>query len=257
MLLTKRDFFVMILGFIASGFFGTLFFFKLVFLFNSQWVIAFFFSPIFIDDVSPPPLLVYEKHHRKDIPQLPSPTNQSPPPNPPLEPNPSPTLAQSPIQLRHSTHLSRPPESRQIWFHPHLLATLSIAVIPNSYSQAVKHDYLIKAMQEEVDALQANHTWDIVPHPSHVKHAGCKWVFSIKLKPDGSLDYHKARLVALGNRQEYGIDYDETFAPVTKMTTVHTMLAIAASQSWPLYQFDVKNAFLHWDLKEEVYMKIP
>ena len=74
---------------------------------------------------------------------------------------------------------------------------------------------------------------------------------------DGSLDRHKAQLVALGNRQEYGIDYEETFALVAKMTNVRLLFAIAASQSWPLYQMDVKNAFLHGDLKEEVYMRIP
>ncbi|KAK9118393.1 hypothetical protein Scep_016486 [Stephania cephalantha] len=74
---------------------------------------------------------------------------------------------------------------------------------------------------------------------------------------DGSLDRYKARLVALGNRQEYGVDYEETFAPVAKMTTVRLVLAIAASQGWPLRQMDVKNAFLHGDLKEEIYMTPP
>ena len=112
-------------------------------------------------------------------------------------------------------------------------------------------------MQEELTALQTNHTWDIVTCPSSIKPIGCKWVYSVKLKSDGSLDRYKARLVALGNRQEYGIDYEETFAPVAKMTTVRTVLAIVASQSWPLYQMDVKNAFLHGDLKEEVYMRLP
>ena len=81
-------------------------------------------------------------------------------------------------------------------------------------------------------------------------------MFSIKLRSDGSLGRYKARLMVLGNKQEYGQDYDETFAPVAKMTTVRTILALAASQSWPLHQMDVKNAFLHGDL-EEVYMKLP
>ena len=90
-------------------------------------------------------------------------------------------------------------------------------------------------MQEELDALKVNHTWDVVQCPPSIKPIGCKWVYSIKLHPDGTLARYKARLVALGNRQEYGIDYDETFTPVAKMTTVRTILAIAASRSWPLY----------------------
>jgi len=71
------------------------------------------------------------------------------------------------------------------------------------------------------------------------------------------LDRYKARLVALGNNQEYGINYEETFAPVAKMTTVRTILALAASSDWPLHQMDVKNDFLHGDLKECIYMKPP
>ena len=81
--------------------------------------------------------------------------------------------------------------------------------------------------------------------------------FSVKLRSDGSLDRYKARFVSLGNKQEYGIDYEETFSLVAKMTTVQTILAIAASQSWKLHQMDVKNAFLHGDLQEEIYMKLP
>ena len=90
-----------------------------------------------------------------------------------------------------------------------------------------------------------------------MKAIGCKWVYSIKLRSDGTLDRYKARLVALGNRQEYGVDYEETFAPVTKMTTVRFVLSYAASQGWSLHHMDVKNVFFHDDLKEDIYMAIP
>lgn len=112
-------------------------------------------------------------------------------------------------------------------------------------------------MKEKFDALQANNTWDVVSCPPEIKPIECKWVYKVKLNPDDSLDCYKARLVALGNHQEYGVDYDETFAPVAKMATVWTILTIAASKLWPLYHMDVKNAFLHSDLKEKVYMRLP
>jgi hypothetical protein len=84
-------------------------------------------------------------------------------------------------------------------------------------------------MDEELRALQDNHTWDVVPCPSNVKAIGCKWVYAVKLRSDGTLDRYKARLVALGNMQEYGVDYEETFAPVAKMTTMRTVISIVAS----------------------------
>jgi len=84
----------------------------------------------------------------------------------------------------------------------------------------MEHECWQHAMQTELQALEENHTWDIVPCPPTVKTIGSKWVFSVKLHSDGSLDRHKARLVALGNKQEYGVDYEETFAHVAKMTTV-------------------------------------
>ena len=90
-------------------------------------------------------------------------------------------------------------------------------------------------MQEEIAALKANHTWDIEPCPPTIVPLGRKWVYSIKVRSDGSLDHYKAQLVALGNNKEYGVNYKETFAPVAKMTIVHMILALAASSDWPLY----------------------
>ena len=112
-------------------------------------------------------------------------------------------------------------------------------------------------MLEEMKALHKNHTWDLVEIPKGHKTVGCKWVFTVKHKANGSIERYKARLVAKGYTQTYGIDNQETFALVAKMNTVRVLLSLAANQNWPLHQFDVKNAFLHGNLEEEVYMSIP
>ena len=141
------------------------------------------------------------------------------------------------------------------------ISTLTVALsnfdILTCYSHAAKHDCWRQAMQEEIAALKANHTWDIEPCPPTIVPLGRKWVYSIKVRSDGSLDHYKAQLVALGNNKEYGVNYEETFAPMAKMITVCTILALAASSDWPLHQMDVKNAFLHGDLKKCIYMKPP
>ena len=112
-------------------------------------------------------------------------------------------------------------------------------------------------MAEEIAALERTSTWDLVSPPSGVRPITCKWVYKIKTRSDGSLKRYKARLVARGFQQEHGRDYDETFAPVAHMTTVHSLLVVASVRRWSVSQLDVQNAFLNGKLSEEVYMQPP
>lgn len=137
------------------------------------------------------------------------------------------------------------------------LSTLEKAVDPVTYKEAVKKQCWIDAMNAELEALEANNTWDIVDLPEDKHVIGSKWVYKTKYNPDGSIERYKSRLVILGNKQVHGIDFTETFAPVAKLSTVRALLAVAAMQNWVVCQMDVSNAFLNGDLDEVVYMKMP
>jgi hypothetical protein len=110
-------------------------------------------------------------------------------------------------------------------------------------------------MDEEMVVLDVNATWELVVLPKDKKAIGCKWVYKVKHNADGSVNKYKARLVAKGYAQTYGIDYEETYSPVAKMTIVKAIITMVATKGWSLHQMDVKNAFLHGDLQEEVYME--
>jgi hypothetical protein len=112
-------------------------------------------------------------------------------------------------------------------------------------------------MEEEYDALITNNTWDLVPHPVGSNIVIGKWIFKHKFNSDGTLKQYKTRWVLCGFTQRHSVDYDETFSPVVKPTTVLTVLSLAVPHSWLVHQLDVKNVFLHGTLTETAYYSQP
>nr|CAN64167.1 hypothetical protein VITISV_015919 [Vitis vinifera] len=168
-----------------------------------------------------------------------------------------------------------PPRPLQVYHRrPHIVAPLLFAEAPvdslpipsassapalpspNDLPIAIRKGWR-QAMVDEMAALHSNGTWDLVVLPSGKSTVGCRWVYAVKVGPDGQVDRLKARLVAKGYTQVYGSDYGDTFSPVAKIASVRLLLSKAAMCSWPLYQLDIKNVFLHDDLAEEVYMEQP
>ena len=137
------------------------------------------------------------------------------------------------------------------------VAKLDEGKVPNSIEEALQSPEWRDASHAEIQALEKNDTWDIVELPPGKRTVGCRWLFTIKHNPDGTVERYKARLVAKGYTQAYGIDYQETFAPVAKFNTIRILISIAANLDLPLIQLDVKNAFLNGELEEEVYMQLP
>ncbi|KAI0523953.1 hypothetical protein KFK09_003317 [Dendrobium nobile] len=128
---------------------------------------------------------------------------------------------------------------------------------PTTYTKASKSVNWRKAMADEFFALQKQGTWTLVPVPTNAPILGSKWTYRTKCNSDGSIARFKARLVAQGNIQEYGLDYSDTFSPVAKLPTIRILFVVALFYQWPVQQLDVSNAFLHGNLTDTVYMRQP
>jgi hypothetical protein len=123
--------------------------------------------------------------------------------------------------------------------HLALLSTIE----PNCFEEANKDEFWNKAMDEELDQIEKNDTWELVPRPKNKNVIGTKWVFRNKLNEDGQVTRNKARLVCKGYAQIEGIDFEETFSPVAIMEAIHFLLAYACSKNVKVYQMDVKSVF--------------
>ena len=131
---------------------------------------------------------------------------------------------------------------------------------PQTYKEAVNSTESLmwkEVIKSEIDFILHNHTWELVDLPSGCKPLSSKWIFKRKRKVDGSIDKYKARLVIKGYRQTKGLDYFDTYSPVTRINSIRMVLAIAALKYLEVDQMDVKTAFLNGDLNEEIYMEQP
>ncbi|CAJ2649804.1 unnamed protein product [Trifolium pratense] len=179
-----------------------------------------------------------------------TPTTSSPPTQTPISP-PAPHSPQMTTRAQHGIFKPRK------LFNLHTSTHQSISPLPTNLIDALNDHNWKMAMKDEYDALIENKTWELVPRPSNANVIRSLWIFRHKKKSDGSFERYKAQLVGNGANQQSGVDCGETFSPVVKPATIRTVLSIALSKSWCLHQLDVKNAFLHGNLDETVYMHQP
>jgi hypothetical protein len=130
-------------------------------------------------------------------------------------------------------------------------------VEPNKFNEASEDVNWLKSMNEELDQIEKNNTWELVPRLVDKNVIGSKWVFKNKMNEQGQILKIKARLVCKGCAQVEGQYFDETFAPMARLEAIRMFLAYACHKNFKLYQMDVKSAFLNGDLEEEVYIEQP
>lgn len=141
--------------------------------------------------------------------------------------------------------------------HRAFLSAIDAHDEPKSFQQAVQHEQWREAMMKEIKALEQHGTWTLEELAAGKKAIDFKWVYKVKYKSNGEVERYKARLVAKGFTQLEGVDYHDTFAPVAKLAIMRTLLTLVVKRDWIMHQLDVNNTFLHGDLDEEVYMKLP
>ena len=168
--------------------------------------------------------------------------------------NPAPMLRRSGRQINRPKHLE---DYVLMTEEEGELLLLSLNDEPRNFHEAKEHKKWVQACEEEINSIEKLKTWDLVEPPIGVKPIGLKWVFKLKRNSDGSINKHKARLVAKGYVQQFGVDFEEVFAPAARIETIRLLIDLAASHGWEIHHLDVKTAFLHGELKETVYVYQP
>ena len=150
-------------------------------------------------------------------------------------------------------------QRKSVSFGPDFVALL-LENEPQTFKAAMSSSestYWKEAVNSEIESILSNHTWELTDLPPGNKPLGSKWIFKRKMKPDGTIDKYKARLVVKGYRQKEGLDYFDTYSPVTRITSIRMLIALAAVHDLKIHQMDVKTAFLNGELEEEIYMEQP
>lgn len=193
--------------------------------------------------------------------------NPPTPPAPPQDENEDNNPVQEEAEGSERTRTGRS-KTRPVWMRDYemglfmeeeedLMALVTEMGDPEKFEEAVHHEKWKQAMEAEMNSIEENNTWELVELPEGSKVIGVKWIFKTKLNEKGEVDKHKARLVAKGFHQTQGVDFYEVFAPVARWDTIRLLLSIAAQRGWCVHQLDVKSAFLHGELKEDVYVEQP
>jgi hypothetical protein len=213
------------------------------------------FSPT--PNTTPLPTPISTPNHTTTTPtsqHMPSPTSV---PSTTQSTEPTSSSSPSPLSPQMTTRAQHGIFKPRKLFNLHTSTSHSISPLPTNPINALQDPNWKMAMNDEYNALIENKTWDLVPRPTDANVIRSLWIFRHKKKADGSFERYKARLVGNGSNQQTGVDCGETFSPVVKPATIRTVLSIALSKSWCLHQLDVKNAFLHGNLNETVYMYQP
>ncbi|GJU27536.1 retrovirus-related pol polyprotein from transposon TNT 1-94 [Tanacetum coccineum] len=162
------------------------------------------------------------------------------------------------VSSAKSTHVTQPHHHLGKWSKDHPLDNvIGNPSRPKNFKSVVTEDCWFQAMQDDIHEFNRLQVWELIPRPNCVMIIALKWIYKVKLDEYGDVLKNKARLVAKRYRQEEGINFEESFAPVARIDAIRIFIANAASKNMTIHEMDIKTTFLNNELKEEVYVSQP